>query len=202
MTIRNFSMLPLYTVLMLMALLTVAAAADWKVAQTSGKVFIQQKGVQLVSLSKGGSLKAGSVVVTESNGRVKLVRGDQTMIVSPRSMVTLPAERGGKTRILEGVGLVEYEVDHRQVRHFSVETPYLAAVVKGTKFRVKVYKGGASVAVLRGLVEVTNLQSGERINVLAGQMAFVDSPKGVTITGKGAVQPIKVGPVRRRWWRR
>ena len=92
----------LAALLMLMALLTVVAAADWKVAQTSGKVFIQQKGVQLVSLSKGGSLKAGSVIVTERNGRVKLVRGDQTMIVSPRSMVTLPADRGGKTRILEG----------------------------------------------------------------------------------------------------
>ena len=196
MSFRTLATIPLFTALMLMASLTIVAAADWKVAQTSGKVFIQQKGIQLVSLSKGGSLKSGSVVVTDRNGRVKLVRGDQTMIVSPNSVVTIPGDRGGRTKILEAAGLIEYDVDHRKVRHFAVETPYLAALVKGTRFRVKVYKGGANVAVLRGLVEVTNLRSGERINVLAGQTAHVDSAKGISITGKGAVQPIIPGPVR------
>ncbi|WP_457940833.1 FecR domain-containing protein [Mesorhizobium sp. 10J20-29] len=162
----------------------------------SGRVFMQHRGVQLASLATGGLLKSGSVVITDRNGRAKLVRGDQTMIVSPNSMVTLPGSKGGSTKIIEGVGLVEYDIDHRKVQHFSVETPFLAAVVKGTRFKVKVSKSGASVGVLRGMVEVTNLRSGEHANILAGQIAFVNSSKGITIRGKGAIQKIIPGPVR------
>ena len=196
MIMRSISLLSLCAALLLLGFVSVVQAADWRVAQTSGRVFLQHRGVQLASLAKGGLLKSGSVVVTDRNGRAKLVRGDQTMIVSPNSMVTLPGGRGGSTKIIEGVGLVEYDVDHRKVRHFSVETPFLAAVVKGTRFKVKVSKSGASVAVLRGMVEVTNLRSGERANILAGQMAFVNSSKGITIRGKGNIQKVIPGPVR------
>ena len=166
---RSLSLVPLYAALLLLGFISAAQAADWRVAQMSGNVFLQHRGVQLASLARGGLLKGGSVVVTDRNGRAKLVRGDQTMIVSPNSMVTLPGSRGGSTKIIEGVGLVEYDVDHRKVRHFSVETPFLAAVVKGTRFKVKVSRSGASVAVLRGMVEVTNLRSGERANILAAR---------------------------------
>ena len=196
MMMRSLSLVPLYAALLLLGFISAAQAADWRVAQMSGNVFLQHRGVQLASLARGGLLKGGSVVVTDRNGRAKLVRGDQTMIVSPNSMVTLPGSRGGSTKIIEGVGLVEYDVDHRKVRHFSVETPFLAAVVKGTRFKVKVSRSGASVAVLRGMVEVTNLRSGERANILAGQMAFVNSSKGITIRGKGTIQKIIPGPVR------
>lgn len=40
------------------------------------------------------------------------------------------------------------------VQHFAVQTPFLAAVVKGTKFTVVSSKTGAEVAVQRGNVEV------------------------------------------------
>ena len=193
---RSISLLSLCAALLLFGLVSAVHAADWRVAQISGQVFVQRGGVQLVSLATGGLLKGGSVVVTDRNGRARLERGEQTMIVSPNSMITLPGSRGGSTKIIERVGLVEYDVDHRKVRHFSVETPFLAAVVKGTRFKVKVSRSGASVAVMRGMVEVTNLRSGERANILAGQMAFVNSAKGITIKGKGKIQKIIPGPVR------
>jgi hypothetical protein len=175
------------------AMATIADAADWRVVQMSGKVHVQQGPVRLASLSAGLVLKNGAVVVTEKNGRALLVRGEQTMIVAPNSMVTLPADSGRFTRILEQIGQVEYNVDHRQTRHFSVETPYMAAVVKGTRFKVRVYKGGASVSVLRGRVEVTSLKTGEKVDVLAGQKAVVSKAAGLTVDGTGKIQPIKQG---------
>jgi hypothetical protein len=174
------------------AMATIADAADWRVVQMSGKVHVQQGPVRLASLSAGLVLKNGAVVVTEKNGRALLVRGEQTMIVAPNSKVTLPADSGRFTKIIEQIGQVEYNVDHRQTRHFSVETPYLAAVVKGTRFKVRVYKGGASVSVLRGRVEVTSLKTGEKVDVLAGQKA-VSTAAGLTVDGTGKIQPIKQG---------
>src|SRR5690606_32440773 len=105
--------------------------------------------------------------------RAKLMRGDQIMIVSPDTVVALPAQRGRVTKILQSVGRIEFEVDSRKVRHFSVETPYLAAAVKGTRFTVDVRRGSASVGVKRGRVEVTDLKSGDRVDVMPGQRSSV-----------------------------
>jgi hypothetical protein len=182
--------------LLVIALAGNAVAADWRVAQMSGDVSVKTGAVKLASLSAGGILKSGAIVVTGKNGRVLLVRGQQTMIVAPGSAVTLPGDGGGFTRILERAGQVEYDVDHKAVQHFAVQTPYLAAVVKGTRFRVKVYKGGASVAVIRGRVEVIDLKTGERVDVLAGQRAVVNAGQGLAIYGAGKIQPIRQGNVR------
>ena len=179
--------------LLMVTMVTVAGAADWQVAKMSGQVYVQQGPVQLASLSAGLTLDNGAVVVTKKNGRALLVRGQQTMIVSPNSMVTLPADSGRFTRILERIGQVEYNVDHQQRPHFTVETPYLAAVVKGTRFQVRVFKDGASVRVLRGRVEVTDLKSGQKVDVLAGQKAVVSKVGGLAIAGTGMIQPIKQG---------
>ena len=66
-------------------------------------------------------------------------------------------------------------------------------MVKGTRFKVRVYKGGASVTVLRGRVEVTSLKTGEKVDVLAGQKAVVSKAAGLTVDGTGKIQPIKQG---------
>src|SRR5262245_25517292 len=141
--------------LLVAATMTVADAAEWRIAQMSGQVFVKQGAVQLASLSPDRVLESGSVIVTKKNGRVQLVRGKQTMIISPNSMIALPGDGLFSTRIIEEIGQVEYDVDHRWTYHFSVETPYLAAVVKGTRFQIRVTRSGASVKVLRGRVEVT-----------------------------------------------
>jgi hypothetical protein len=49
------------------------------------------------------------------------------------------------------------------------------------------------VSVLRGRVEVTNLKTGEKVDVLAGQKAAVSSAGGLAIDGTGKIQPIKKG---------
>src|SRR3981081_3395313 len=107
-----------------------AGARDWVVVQSSGEVYVQSSGVQLVSLSRGPTtLAPGSVLLTAPTGRVMLVRGAQTMIVSPNSIVAGPrGPTNQPTTILERSGEVEFDVDKQNVQHFSVETPYLAAV--------------------------------------------------------------------------
>ena len=189
-------LMPLWVAVIAMASLSGAVAAEWRVTKVTGDVYIQQGTVHLASLSSGVSLGAGAIVVTQGNGRAQLVRDQQTMIVSPNSVITLPPDRGRVTTILQTVGQVEFHVDSRQVKHFTVETPYLAAAVKGTRFVVDVRRGRASVGVSRGRVEVTNLKSGERADVLPGQRGAVGRRSGISIRGVGDIEKVRPGLAR------
>ena len=85
-------------------------------------------------------MKPGDTIRTGRNGRVLLKRGEETILISPNSVVGVPAEKkeGLSTTIVQQAGSILLEVEKRNVKHFEVETPYLAAVVKGTQFRVTV----------------------------------------------------------------
>lgn len=124
-----------------------AFAADgdaWSVSKASGDVWIATDGAQQASLKQEETLKSGDTIRTGRNGRVLLVRGEETILISPNSVVGVPAEKkdGLSTTIVQQAGQIFLEVEKRNVKHFEVETPYLAAVVKGTKFSVTV-DGGA-----------------------------------------------------------
>ncbi|MGY3290258.1 hypothetical protein ACVWWP_003325 [Bradyrhizobium sp. LM3.6] len=140
-----------------------ASAADdgvWSVGKTTGDVWVATNGAQQVSLNQQEALKPGDTIRTGRNGRVLLVRGEETILISPNSVVGLPAEKkeGLSTTIIQQAGSILLEVEKRNVKHFEVETPYLAAVVKGTQFSVTVNAGSTKVGVLRGQVEVFRLQ--------------------------------------------
>jgi len=96
-------------------------------------------------------LKPGDSIRTGRNGRVLLVRGEETIMISPNSVIGLPAgkKEGLSTTIVQQAGSILLEVEKRNVKHFEVETPYLAAVVKGTQFRVSVNAASTSVDVIR-----------------------------------------------------
>ena len=132
-------------------------------------------GVQEASLTNESALKPGDTIRTGSNGRVLLVRGEASMLIAPNSVIALPAEQkdGLSTTIYEQAGSVIFTAEKRNFKHFQVETPYLAAVVKGTQFRVTLDKRGANVAVLGGQVEVTDFKTGQNALVLPGQAARV-----------------------------
>src|SRR6185436_6771770 len=98
----------------------------------------------------------GDSISTGPNGRVLLTRGAETILVSPNSSIGIPEKKGDlSTTITQRAGTILLEVEKRNVKHFEVETPYLAAVVKGTQFRVTVDKATSRVDVVRGQVEVT-----------------------------------------------
>src|SRR4029079_14328993 len=100
----------------------------------------------------GATLKPGDSIRTGQNGRELLMRGAETILVSPNSAIGIPKERkdGMATTIIHQSGSILLDVEKRNVKHFEVETPYLAAVVKGTQFRVSVDVGKSRVERIRG----------------------------------------------------
>ena len=164
------------------------AGSSWTVQRSSGQVAIAGSGAKTISLGGKRDLPNGATITTGASGRVLLVRGKETMSVGPNSVVKVPGDNlVGFTTILQKAGEVTFEVEKRNVRHFKVNTPFLAAVVKGTRFTVRVSRKGASVSVTRGLVGVTNLSTGQRNDVGAGQLATV-SGSNTTLSGKGVQQ--------------
>jgi hypothetical protein len=126
-----------------------------------------------------------------------LVRGEETILVSPNSVVGLPAENseGLSTTIVQRAGSILLEVEKRNVKHFEVETPYLAAVVKGTQFRVSVDAASTRIDVIRGQVEVADFRSGQIAQVMPGQVAtaFARGKPGLSLSGTGTFSPIEQG---------
>jgi hypothetical protein len=180
-----------------------AFAADdgsWSVKKSSGEVWMGTSGVQQASVKTDEVLKAGDTIRTGRNGRVLLVRGEESILIAPNSVVGLPAEKkeGLATTITQQAGSILLEVEKKNVKHFEVETPYLAAVVKGTQFRVTVNASGASVDVVRGQVEVSDHRSGQIAQIMAGQHASTLSHgnAGLTLGGTGTLQPIQHGQPR------
>ncbi|MBR0709212.1 FecR family protein [Bradyrhizobium liaoningense] len=180
-----------------------AFAADdgvWSVSKASGEVWVATDGAQQVSLNQEETLKPGNTIRTGRNGRVLLVRGEETILISPNSVVGLPAEKkdGLSTTIIQQAGSILLEVEKRNVKHFEVETPYLAAVVKGTQFSVTVGAGSTKVGVLRGQVEVSDFKTGQIAQVMPGQAAaaFEHGKPGLSLSGTGTFSPIEQGKPR------
>ena len=177
-----------------------AEGGAWSVSKSSGEVWMTTTGAQQVSLGKEEVLKAGDTIRTGRNGRVLLVRGEETIMVSPNSVIGLPAEKkeGLSTTIVQQAGSILLEVEKRNVKHFEVETPYLAAVVKGTQFRVSVNAASTSVDVIRGQVQVADFRSGQIAQVMPGQhaTAFAHGNPGLSLSGSGTFSPIEHGQPR------
>jgi hypothetical protein len=180
-----------------------AMAADdgiWSVSKSSGEVWISTTGAQPASLKQEDTLKAGDTIRTGRNGRVLLVRGEETILIAPNSVIGVPTEKkdGLSTTILQQAGSILLEVEKKNVKHFEVETPYLAAVVKGTQFSVTVNAASTSVDVKRGQVEVSDFKSGQIALVMPGQAAtsFANGKGGLSLSGSGTFNPVEQGKPR------
>jgi FecR protein len=180
-----------------------ARAADdgvWSVSKSSGEVWVATSGTEQVALKQEEALKPGDTIRTGRNGRVLLVRGEESILISPNSVIGVPAEKkdGMSTTILQQAGSILLEVEKRNVKHFEVETPYLAAVVKGTQFSVTVDGASTRVDVRRGQVEVSDFKSGQIALVLPGQAAtsLEHGKAGLSLSGTGTFNPIEQGKPR------
>lgn len=89
-----------------------------------------------------------------------------------QSYLELPAgaEDDAMTRLVQWLGQVVFEIDHRPDPHFEVDTPYLTAIVKGTAFTVDVTRDNSAVAVTQGVVAV-GTPGGAISRVVAGMTA-------------------------------
>lgn len=188
-----------FGVILLSTLVAGAAAAEpWQVIQSSGPVWFGSNDAVLVSLGSHSDIPGGDMVVTGEGGRAMLVRGQQTMLVGPNTVIAIPdVDEAGVTTVLQRAGEVTFDVDRQKVQHFAVETPYLAAVVKGTSFKVSIDEYGAAVAVDRGLVQVTDLATGDYADTPAGQFAKVNARDAkFDVGGSGILAAVFHGPTR------
>ena len=179
----------------------VAQDAAWHVGKASGDVWITKPGVQPASLSGETTLQPGDTIRTGQTGRVLLMRGKESILISPNSVIGIPTKNADamSTTIIEHAGSILLEVEKRNVKHFEVDTPYLAAVVKGTHFRVSADDDQSHVNVLRGQVEVRDFKSGQFALVTAGQKAEVSADRlfGLSLSGAGTLGVIQQGAPRR-----
>lgn len=162
-------------VLIALASLAVAshgAAQDgrWKLVQSLGEVTVEEPGVSKIAVKPNANLNEGATLTTGPNGRAILTDGRSSITVNANSRIELPAANDENvTSIRQDFGKALFKVQKKPTAHFEVQTPYLAAVVKGTTFEVSVDAMGASVDVEEGLVDVGANDSGERALVPGGQ---------------------------------
>lgn len=150
-------------------------AASWIVTQKSGDVRVLRNGVQPASIQLRSALSPGDVIATGANGRAMLTKGDDYVVVAPASRLMLPKEQqqSGFTRLFQQMGTMLYKVKRTGAPHFAVETPMLAAVVKGTTFTVVVDDKRAAVQVTEGIVEVSSASGDARRLVEGGMTVYI-----------------------------
>lgn len=95
------------------------------------------------------------------------------------------------THFQQHFGDVTVDVERRNVQHFAVQTPYLAAVVKGTRFSVAVQNGGASVNVDRGAVQVRDTARELVVEVRQGQSASAGTEAQLNVSGEGELPAVE-----------
>jgi len=179
MGIRKILAAGLAGVLALPLLAASAGAAEWWIERMSGDVQIHD-GKSWVALDAGRELNAGDAIWSGRNGRILLMNDQGSVLLAPKSLVKIPAQAlpSSFSVLFQTHGTVSAKVDNRRNRHFSIQTPYVAAVVKGTEFDVEIDKKQTRVSVSEGLVGVVDVETGETVDVPAGSVVAATARAG------------------------
>jgi hypothetical protein len=157
-----------------------APAEGWWATAVHGEATVRRGETEPQALVEGRVLEPGESLATAAEGKVVLTRGASTITVGPNGRMEIPAggDEGVRTRIVQAMGSLLFKVEKRASQHFEVETPYLAAVVKGTTFTVNVDGEASAVHVVEGAVEVKALATGQVGLVKPGYTAVVSKRRG------------------------
>jgi hypothetical protein len=167
----------------------IAAVPAWKVSEVSGDVRLSEAG-RTRAAAKGALLGSGATIMTAPGARAVIVRGQEFVVISPGTRIRVP-EANSPNKIMQLIadwGSALFKIEKKSTPHFGVQTPYLAAVVKGTTFTVTVGPEDAKVKVTEGAVEVSTLDGGASDLVRAGSLAMVGKSDlyRLTVQGEGA----------------
>ena len=165
---------------------TPALAQDWIAERLRGQVEQLEHG-NWTALLRGDVVPDGRKIRTGGNGRVDLVRGQESIALGPNTLIAVRDASGQKmTSVIQSSGVVTVTAERRNVQHFSVQTPVLAAVVKGTQFTVAHANGTSRVNVDRGVVQVQDNAHDMVVDVTPGQAAEASQKAPVDVTGPGS----------------
>jgi hypothetical protein len=172
------------------------AQDKWLVTQLSGDAHVVHAGFQPVALKVNGEISPGDTLITGLTGRATLVRGADYIVIAPHSELRLPStpQPSGFTRVIQNVGTMLFKVRHTGIPHFAVDTPMLAAVVKGTTFTVVVDQQRSAVQVIQGAVQVTAVEGGMSRLVEGGRTVFVDHARPRTLFNADKPTPATSAP--------
>jgi len=169
---------------------TAAMADDWVAVKLRGNVLAQQDG-QWVHLVRGDVVADSRTIRTMADGVVEFTRDGETIDVLGNTQLQIHDRSGQRfTTVEEVAGEVAITANVENVKHFAVDTPFMVAVVKGTKFTVTSDSAGTQVDVTRGKVGVEDLVDHTFVDVLVGQHASGGDGHPLTVTGTGVLQPI------------
>jgi hypothetical protein len=163
-----------------------AEAADWTAVKLRGLVLANNVAGDgpWVRLKRGDIVDDARVIRTLGNGNVEFQSGAETIALGPGTQAEI-VDRGGRrfTTVAEQVGTVAVSAEALAVQHFSVETPYLVAVVKGTVFSVMTGSTGSDVSVSRGLVAVVDRRGRRQVLLPAGRSMAVTADGRTLVSG-------------------
>ena len=165
-----------------------ALADDWRVVKARGQVLQLVDGAW-APLRRGDIVPDDRVLRTMTTGRAELRRGAETISLQGGTQLQIHDADGRRyTTVQHYFGTVGINADALDVEHFAVQTPYLAAVVKGTRFTVTTGPSGSVVAVQRGAVGVTSRTTRERTTLAAGEAAAAGKSGALTIGDSDALE--------------
>ena len=171
------------------------AAPNWMVTEVSGDVRLSEGG-RTRAAGKGMLLVSGATIMTGPTARAVIVRGGEFVVIAPATRIRVPqAEAPNKImQLIEEWGSAVFKIEKKSNPHFGVQTPYLAAVVKGTTFTVTVGPEGSQVRVSEGAVEVTTLDGAASELIPAGGAAMVGKSNLYRLTVEGKGGTVAQGP--------
>jgi len=164
-------------------------AVGWRVDGITGEASAHRGAGAATPLAVGQVLSSGSEVQTGAGTVVFLSHNGDRLIIQSNTRLRIdePGTSGLLDHFLQSVGSVFYDVEPRKNRSFGVKAPYVAAIVKGTRFLVTVEPRKNSVRVDRGRVLVESADGVSSVLVDAGSLATA-APRvapGVTLSASG-----------------
>lgn len=173
----------------------VAQAGGWTVVKASADTLYTIGKGNWRPVTPGMELQDNSWINTGKRGRITIRKDANIINVNPGTLAGIQ-ELGGKldkTVILQQTGSVSLDLVRKSAPWMTVQTPFLAAIVKGTSFNVTIGKTDATVKVSRGRVGVTDTRRGESVDVVSGQRARVDiaAARSIRVDGSGRIAPVR-----------
>ncbi len=154
----------------------VTTPLGWCVSGLTGEASARLGSAPFEPLAIGDIVAVGSEIQTKRGSVVFLSRRGDRVIIQPASHLRIAEPKAGGllTQFFQSFGNVFYDVEPRSSRSFGVQGPYMAAVVKGTRFLVTIKRDANSVRVDEGRVLVESADGTSSAMVGAGSVATVE----------------------------
>ena len=169
----------------------------WTISETKGTVTVIDTRGQRPATA-GLQLAAGATVRTQAKSSAVLVRGREFVTLRQNAQIRIPEAARSRSimQIIQDYGSAMFNIGKQADPHFGVETPYLAAVVKGTTFIITVGSDGATLQVTEGAVEAATRDGGARELVLPGAVAMVAAGDPMRLVIEGETRKVIDSPAR------